>query len=70
MTIRKSHGVIHIPTNSRGTAQWPILPETSPEIQAAWHVWFNKSEWKGDPDLVGRDRLVKLDVPVEELREE
>lgn len=62
MTIRKSHGVIHIPTGSRGTAQWPS--------ERGWIVWFNDKDWKGDPAFVKRDRLVKLDCSLEELREE
>lgn len=60
--IRKSHGVIHLATGSRGTAQW--------QTAKGWMVWFDKAYWKGDPALVGNDRLVKLDCAESELREE
>lgn len=71
MTIRKSHGVIHLPTGSRGVAQWQTTSGTGANgKKVIWRVWFNKADWKGDPELVHPDRLVKIDVPEEELEEE
>jgi len=61
-TYRHSQYVKHLPTGSIGVTQYPVT--------GGWRVWFEAARWKGDPALIHPDRLVKLDVPENELRPE
>lgn len=32
-----------------------------------WRVWFDARNWKGEQDLIGKDKLVKINVSDDEM---
>ncbi len=61
MTPRLSHEV-KLQDGSIGVVQ-----RRNPD--GTWRVWFDDRKWKGDPALIGKDRLVKMDVKLEDMEE-
>lgn len=38
-------------------------------VDGTWRVWFNARDWKGDRDLIGKDKLVKVNVEEKYMEE-
>lgn len=36
-------------------------------MDGTWRVWFNARDWKGKQDLIGKDRLVKVNLSDDEM---
>ena len=54
------HDRIKLPDGSTGTLQHDNYDGT-------WRVWFNARDWRGDPQEIHIDTLVKKDVSENEM---
>jgi uncharacterized protein YodC (DUF2158 family) len=41
------------------------IAELNPD--GSYRVWFDKHNWKGDQSLIGKDKLVKINVSDDEM---
>jgi hypothetical protein len=60
MTSFRIYDKVTLPDGSIGTLQHPNADGT-------WRVWFDARNWKGDQTMIGKDKLVKINVSDDEV---
>ena len=60
MTQFRIYDRIKLSDGSIGTLQHPNADGT-------WRVWFDARNWKGDQTMIGKDKLVKINVSDDEM---
>ena len=60
MTQFRIYDKVTLPDGSIGTLQHDNYDGT-------WRVWFDARNWKGDQTMIGKDKLVKINVSDDEV---
>jgi hypothetical protein len=60
MTQFRIYDKVTLPDGSIGTLQHDNYDGT-------WRVWFDARNWKGDQTMIGKDKLVKINVSDDEM---